>query len=329
MRPPEASGTHGAAPDLTVVVPLFDEEDNVEALHRELAAVLDALPERSEILFVDDGSTDGTFARLRVLRERDARVRVLRFSRNFGQTPAMQAGFDHARGRIVVTIDGDLQNDPRDIPRLLQGIREGYDLVLGWRKDRKDTLLTRRLPSWCANRLIGWITGIHVHDNGCSLKAYRGEIVTRTQLYGEMHRFIPAMMSLSARRYKEVVVHHRPRHSGRSKYGLSRTLRVVSDLLLVRMLTRFTTRPARWFGLLSFPFLLLGVLFLALSWHDYATLPAGGSYSIVIPTAALLFSFAFLQLLLMGIVAELVVWTGDYREGDMIVPAVETEEGRW
>lgn len=312
--------------DLTVIVPLFNEEENVGILHDELRATLDTLPGNSEILYVDDGSSDRTVERLRALHEGDPTVRVLRLRRNFGQTAAMQAGFDHARGAIVVTIDGDLQNDPRDIPRLLEGIREGCDFVVGWRKDRKDKLLTRKIPSWCANRLIGWVTGIRIHDNGCSLKAYRGEIVKRTQLYGDMHRFIPAMMSLTSGGYREIVVNHRPRRFGTSKYGLSRTLRVASDLLVVKMLMGFTTRPALWFGLLSLPFFLLGGLFLGLSAYQYATSAQEASHSIVYPTTTLLFSYAFLHLLLVGVLAELVVWAGDDQEREMIVPRVEQDE---
>jgi glycosyltransferase involved in cell wall biosynthesis len=319
-------GDRIGSPGISVVVPVLNEEGNLDLLHAEIAATLDSLAETAEILYIDDGSTDRTPKLLRAIRDRDPRVRVIRFRRNFGQTAAMQAGFDHARGEIVVTMDGDLQNDPKDIPRLLDGIREGCDFVVGWRKNRKDKLLTRKLPSFCANRLIGWITGIRIHDNGCSLKAYRGEIVKRTQLYGDMHRFIPAMMSLSACRYREIVVNHRPRRFGRSKYGLSRTLRVASDLMLVKMLMSFTTRPALWFGLLSLPFLLLGTLFLVLSAYDYATLLREAAHSIVFPTAALLFTFAFVHLVLIGMVAELVVWAGDYQELEMIVPKVETEE---
>ena len=247
--------------DLSVVVPLFNEEENVGALYEELRSELERVGTNWEVLFVDDGSDDGTFAKLKELKRSDERIRVVRFQRNRGQTIAMQAGFDHARGSVVVTMDGDLQNDARDIPRLLEGIRQGHDIVVGWRKRRKDKLLTRKIPSWCANWLIGRITGIRIHDNGCSLKAYRGEIVRRTRLYGDMHRFIPAMMSLSTCRYQEIVVNHRPRRFGKSKYGLSRTLKVLSDLLVVKMLTGFTTRPAFWFFLVSIPFLLLASVF--------------------------------------------------------------------
>lgn len=312
--------------ELSVVVPVFNEQDNVEILFNEIAEVLRGVSVRWELIFVDDGSTDATFARLRALRGADPRVRVIRFRRNFGQTPAMQAGFDAASGDVVVTMDGDLQNDPRDIPRLLDGIRAGHDFVIGWRKDRKDKLFTRKIPSWLANRLIARITKIPIHDNGCSLKAYRREVVQRTQLYGEMHRFIPAMMSLSGCTFREIVVHHRARRFGSSKYGLSRTLKVLSDLLLVKVLTGFTTRPALWFGLTSVPFFVLSALFLARSAYDYAVAPLEETVSIVFPTTALLFAAAFANLLLLGMVAELVVWSGDYRESESILPAADVME---
>ena len=313
-----------APPGITVVVPLYNEEESIGPLAAELREVLEGLGISWELLFVDDGSADGTFAAIRALHAQDPRVRAVRFRRNFGQTPAMQAGFDHAHGDVIVTMDGDLQNDPHDIPRFLEGIRAGRDIVIGWRKDRKDKLLTRRIPSWIANRLIGRITGIRIHDNGCSLKAYRREIVQRTQLYGEMHRFIPAMMSMSGCSYQELVVHHRARRFGTSKYGLSRTLKVLSDLLLVKMLIGFTTRPALWFGFTSLPFLMLSGVFLARSAYDYAFVaPQAEDLSVVFPTAAVLFASAFLHLILVGMVGELVVWSGDYRESDTILPTLD------
>ncbi len=318
---------HPELPAVSVVVPIYNEQDSVEPLHAEIAATLDAVGDSFEILFVDDGSTDATFARLRKIRSADPRVRLVRFRRNFGQTAAMQAGFDLARGEMVVTMDGDLQNDPRDIPRLLEGIRQGSDFMVGWRRDRKDPLLTRKVPSWIANRLIGAITGIPIHDNGCSLKAYRKKLVRRTQLYGEMHRFIPAMMSLSGCSWGEIVVHHRPRRFGRSKYGLSRTGKVLSDLLVVRMLTGFTTRPALWFGLSSLPFLALSLVALVASGYHYAA-ARDGANPIVFPTVAFLSAFAFFHLILVGMVAELVVWTGEFRERETILPVQIGEEGK-
>jgi len=316
----------GELPGLSVVVPVYNEEDNVAVLHAELVEALEPMATSWEVVYVDDGSRDETFERLAAVRASDARVRVVKFRRNFGQTAAMQAGFDLSRGRVVVTMDGDLQNDPQDIPRFVAGIHAGSDVVVGWRKSRKDKLISRKIPSWCANWLIARATGIYIHDNGCSLKAYRREVLERTSLYGEMHRFIPAMMSMAGSSVRELVVNHRPRRFGQSKYGISRTLRVVSDLLVVKMLTRFASRSTLWFATASLPFQALALLFLVLSavkylkaWDGGATLP------IVFPGVALLSAFAALHLVLLGMVGELVVRTGDYREGESILVAEEGE----
>lgn len=208
------------------------------------------------MIFVDDGSTDGTFELLRKLAEGDPNLKVIRFRRNFGQTPALSAGFDHAKGEIVVTMDGDLQNDPADIKRLIEKLEEGYDVVAGWRADRKDNPLLRKLPSWLANRLIKRTTGIKLHDFGCTLRAYRREIVKDMKLYGEMHRFIPALAALVGARIAEIKVRHHPRLRGRSKYGLSRTIKVLLDLVTVNFLLRYGTRPIQIFGLIG---LILGL----------------------------------------------------------------------
>ena len=324
----EAATSTARAPavDLSVVVPLFNEEASVDALHEEIARAVGALRVEHEIVFVDDGSRDATVARLKAIRSRDPRVRIVRLRRNYGQTPAMQAGFDVARGRVVVTMDGDLQNDPADIGRFLEGIDEGYDLVCGWRKDRKDKLVSRKLPSRIANRLISLMTGIKIRDNGCSLKAYRAEFVKRTTLYSEMHRFIPAMMSMSGCRYKEIVVHHRARRFGASKYGLSRTWKVFSDLFAIKMITGFTTRPSLWFVLLSMPFFALSLVFLALSAYHY-WLRSGSASSVVYPSVTVLLVFASMHLLLVGMIAELVTRVGDYRETETIVTRADLESG--
>jgi glycosyltransferase involved in cell wall biosynthesis len=224
-------------PDISVVVPLYDEEPNVEPLHRELTAVLGPLGRPYEIIFIDDGSRDGTFARLGAVYARDPHVRVLRFARNFGQTAAFAAGFAHARGHLIVTSDGDLQNDPADIPRLLDLARD-HDIVCGWRTARKDAFLTRQVPSVVANWLLGLATGIRLHDNGCSLKVFRAEVVKPLKLAPGMHRYLPALASQLGGRVAEVAVNHRPRRFGRSKYGLSRTFGVVRDLLRLRRLMR-------------------------------------------------------------------------------------------
>src|SRR5216683_2030983 len=235
-------------PYLSIVIPVFNEAANVAELHQQLTASLEPMGRPYEILIVDDGSTDGTLPRLVEIEGRDRRVRVLRLRRNFGQTAAFSAGFDHARGEIVVTSDGDLQNDPADIPRLVAKLDEGYDMVCGWRQERRDPV-SKKIPSWFANRIISVATGVHLHDYGCSLKAMRSEVVKGLRLYGEMHRFIPAVASWMGVTVAEVPVNHRPRTRGRSKYGLGRTLRVLLDLFTVKFLLAYGTRPAHLFGL--------------------------------------------------------------------------------
>ncbi|HET9316656.1 MAG TPA: glycosyltransferase family 2 protein [Vicinamibacteria bacterium] len=237
-------------PELSVVIPVYNEVDNVRDLHRELTAALDPLGRPYEILLVDDGSTDGTLQALLAIEQDDPRVRVLRLRRNFGQTAAFSAGFDHARGDVIVTSDGDLQNDPRDIPALLARLDEGYDMVCGWRRRRQDAF-SRVLPSRIANGIISRATGVRLHDYGCSLKAIRAEVVKGLRLYGEMHRFIPAVASWMGVTVTEMEVNHRPRTRGRSKYGLGRTLRVLLDLFTVKFMLQYGTRPAHLFGLLG------------------------------------------------------------------------------
>src|SRR6266545_4488034 len=250
-------------PYLSIVIPVFNEAANVAELHQQLTASLEPMGRPYEILIVDDGSRDATPERVLAIEAADPRVRVLRLRRNFGQTAAFSAGFDHARGEIVVTSDGDLQNDPADIPRLVARLEEGgFDLVCGWRKDRQDPI-SKKVPSWFANRLISWATGVHLRDYGCSLKAIRSEVVKGLRLYGEMHRFIPAVASWMGVSVAEVEVNHRPRTRGRSKYGLGRTVRVVLDLFTVKFLLAYGTRPAHLFGLWGLASGGLGFLILA------------------------------------------------------------------
>lgn len=234
--------------ELSIVVPIYNEEETIPHLH---ARVSDALTESGidyELILVDDGSSDGSFALLREIAQQDRRVKVIRFRRNFGQTAAMAAGFDAARGRVIVPMDGDLQNDPADIPMLLATIDEGYDVVSGWRKDRQDTFVNRRLPSIIANALISRMTGVHLHDYGCTLKAYRREVLDGVNLYGEMHRFVPALASQVGARVAEIPVRHHARLYGTSKYGISRTMRVVLDLMTVKFLLTYSTKPIQLFG---------------------------------------------------------------------------------
>ena len=292
------------APDLSVVIPLRNEAPNLQTLHQELTGALRGWGRSYELLLVDDGSTDDTFRILSELQAGDAHVRVIRLRRNFGQTAAFAAGFARARGRIVVTLDGDLQNDPRDIPALVARLEEGYDIVCGWRRARKDPWLTRRLPSMLANGLISRITGVRLHDYGCSLKAFRSEVIRPLRLYGEMHRFIPAIASEQGVRIAEMVVNHRARRFGRSNYGLSRTVRVVLDLFTVKFLLSYATRPLQMFGP---PGLLMGFGGAAIiGYLGYVRLFTGqaiGDRPLLL--LGMLLAFGGLQLVTLGLLAEL------------------------
>src|SRR5262245_16002045 len=234
--------------ELSVVIPVRNEAPSLVELHRELSETLRAWGRSYELIVVDDGSTDGSFETLARLQAIDPHLIVIRFRRNFGQTAAFAAGFDYARGRVIVTSDGDLQNDPRDIPGMVEAIERGADIVCGWRKDRHDAFLSRRLPSMIANSLISLVTGVHLHDYGCSLKAFRAEIVKGMKLYGEMHPFLPSLARDQTSNIDKRVVTHHPRKHGRSKYGIGRTIRVVLDLLTVKFLLSYSTRPLHIFG---------------------------------------------------------------------------------
>jgi len=253
--------------DLSVVIPLHNEEDSIEPLYAELTEVLSATGMDYEVIFVDDGSRDCTLERLRGGTRADPRVRVIELRRNYGQTAAMAAGFDHARGRVIVPMDGDCQNDPHDIPKLIRKLnkRRGYDVVSGWRLRRQDRFISRRLPSMIANWLIGRVTGVRLHDYGCTMKAYRREILHGVRLYSEMHRFLPALAAWNGARVTEKIVHHRPRTHGQTKYGISRTIRVVFDLITVKFLYGYMTKPLYLFGKLALYALLGGGLLLAIA----------------------------------------------------------------
>src|SRR5260221_8767345 len=246
------------AHELSVVIPIHNEAPALPELVSELLKTLTEWGRSFEIIVVDDGSTDESFAVLTRLQAADGRLRVIRFRRNFGQTAAFAAGFAQARGRLIVTSDGDLQNDPHDIPTMVDWIDKGFDIVCGWRRKRQDTL-SRRLPSMMANQLISVVTGVRLHDYGCSLKVFRAEVIKPLRLYGEMHRFLPAIASEQGVAIKEIEVHHRPRKYGRSKYGISRTIRVVLDLLTVKFLLSYSTRPLQIFGLIGLAMVLPGV----------------------------------------------------------------------
>ena len=310
--------------DLSVVIPLFNEEANVEPVVAELLAVLDlAGAAASEVLLVDDGSTDGTLARASDCAQRDPRVKVIKLRRNYGQTAALAAGITVAGGRILVTMDGDQQNDPADIPRLLVQLEGGYDVVVGWRRARKDTWLTRRLPSSAANWLIRLITGIPIHDNGCTLKAFRAHVIREIPLYAEMHRFIPAMASVAGAHVGEVEVNHRPRRRGVSKYGLARTYRVLLDLITVQLISGFVFQPLLWFAILALPIGMLGIVLLVLEGVDIALL--SGSLSLPIAGAGVLFLSCSMILIMSGVLAELTRHLGDVRQEHFAAVTASTE----
>ena len=309
--------------DLSIIVPLYNEEQNVRPLYEAVMATADNLGLEFELLLVDDGSRDGTFANARAIAQNDRRVRVIKFRRNFGQTPAMVAGIDHARGRVLVTMDGDLQNDPADIPALLQKIDEGHDIVVGWRQRRQDKFLTRVVPSVIANKLIGWVTGVPIRDNGCSLKAYRADLVKSIPLYSEMHRFIPAMTSLAGARVAQIPVRHHARRFGDSKYGLSRVYKVLLDLLAIKTVLTLAARPMHSFthfavaaGLVSALFLLYDILLFV---ADTA------SFSTVFLILSLQFGALALFFVSLGLLAQLVYRTGSMKTAELSVLTASME----
>lgn len=307
--------------DLSIVVPFLNEEESISHMYEAIVAAVDPLDCRFEMIFVDDGSSDRTFEIARSLAMRDPRLRVIRFRRNYGQTPAMAAGIDHARGRIIVTMDGDLQNDPRDIGKLLHKIDEGYDLVVGWRANRQDKLVTRKIPSMIANRLIGKVTGVPIKDNGCSLKAYRAEMIQNVPLYAEMHRFIPAMASIAGPRIAEIKVRHHARSFGSSKYGLSRVYKVLLDLLTIKTLAGSFSRPALWFSIMSIPFVLLGIVIALLTVSEFIST---GLFPISLAGTGLLFLTLSAFLFFNGILGELVYKTGETRNEDFARVSLST-----
>jgi glycosyltransferase involved in cell wall biosynthesis len=289
---------------LSVVIPVFNEEGSVGELVRQLTGVLGGMGTSWEAIFVDDGSRDRTPEIIREANRQDPRVKLVRFRRNFGQTAALAAGFDYAAGEIVVTMDGDLQNDPADIPRLVLKIGEGFDLVNGWRVKRRDTFLTRRLPSMAANALISGITGVRLHDYGCTLKAFRHEVVKSVSIYGEMHRFIPAIASGIGVEVAELPVNHRPRTTGKSKYGLFRTVKVLLDLITVKFLRSYSTRPIHIFGLIGLVSAGLGVAIGGwLSWQRlFMGVPLANRPLLFL---AILLVIVGVQFVTMGLLAEL------------------------
>jgi glycosyltransferase involved in cell wall biosynthesis len=307
------------SPRLSVVVPVYNEQDSIVRLYDALLEACDRVGLVYELIFVDDGSQDDTYPILRRLHGSDERIKVIRFRKNYGQTPAMAAGFQYAAGDIIVSMDGDLQNDPVDIPRLVITLEEGFDVVCGWRRNRQDKLWTRRVPSMVANWLIGIITGVRIHDNGCSLKAYRGAVIKNVALYGEMHRFIPAMATLAGARITEVVVSHHPRRFGKSKYGLGRIWRVALDIITVKLISGFASRPGLWFGVPSVACFVLGLV--GLLFGSVYTASNVNTWTVVSTVVSLFFLLSG-HLFTMGIIGELSIKTGDYRPAKSLEPTI-------
>jgi dolichol-phosphate mannosyltransferase len=295
-------------PYLSVFLPAFNEEENLPPLYQKLRAALDKLALSYELIFVDDGSTDGTYEIISQIAEKDRRVRVIRLSRNYGQTAAMAAGIDAARGEVLVSLDADRQNDPADIPRLIAKLEEGYDVVSGWRNERKDQWLTRRVPSMLANKLISLISGVNLHDYGCTLKAYRREVLKTVRLYGEMHRFIPIYASWMGAQVVEIPVRHHPRRAGVSKYGLWRTVKVIYDLITIKFMMSYMTKPLYIFGTAGM--LAFGVAFLSSLGAAYQKLVLGTSFIRTPLTMLAMIMFMLgIQLVLLGLIAEILVRT--------------------
>ncbi|MHC4270364.1 MAG: glycosyltransferase family 2 protein [Planctomycetota bacterium] len=310
--------------DVSIVIPFYNEEECIHPLYDSVTQVMKRLNTGYEIIFIDDGSSDATFLRAKAIHEKDSQLKVIKFRKNYGQTAAMQAGFDHAKGRIIISMDGDLQNDPRDIPKFIEKIEEGYDIVCGWRKNRKDKLVSRKVPSKIANWLIGKAIGVKIHDNGCSLKAYKSALIKKTRLYSEMHRFIPAMASITGVRYTEIVVKHHARKFGTSKYGLSRTWKVFLDLFVIKALIGCSMTHGRWFGILSIPFLFVGTIFAFFSINLYLDSQVYNAFPIIFPSISVLFFFLFAHMLLIGFLIEMIFKTGDFNKKDMTeIPTIE------
>lgn len=323
LQPPAPDQQKELTVDLSIIVPIYNEEENIADLHAAIGAALAGLPLEYEVILVDDGSMDNSFPLLKEIARQDKKVKVIRLRRNFGQTAAMAAGFDAAAGKVLMPMDGDLQNDPADIPRLMEKIREGYDVVSGWRKDRMDAFLNRKLPSVMANYVISLMTGIKLHDYGCTLKAYRREVIEGINLYGEMHRFVPALASQVGARMTEIPVNHRHRLHGKSKYGISRTMRVILDLLTVKFLLSYSTKPIQLFGKLGIYTLAAGILSgsatLYMKFFEHMSMNRNPLF---ILTAFLL--FMGIQFIVLGLLGELNARTYYEAQGKPIYVVRET-----
>ncbi|CAN5198029.1 glycosyltransferase family 2 protein [soil metagenome] len=312
-------------PELSLFLPVLDEEENLRPMHAKIQAALDALGKTAEVIYVDDGSTDKSLDILKELAAADDRVRVISLRRNYGQTAAMSAGIDAAKGEILIPMDADLQNDPADISRLLDKLDEGYDVVSGWRKNRQDKLVSRKIPSQIANRVISWIGGVPLHDYGCSLKAYRRDVIQDVKLYGEMHRFIPIYASWAGARVAEIPVDHHARTMGKSKYGISRTVKVVFDLITIKFMAEYHTKPLYVFG--AFGMIAFAISIVSGLWALVLKLFYGTSFILTpLPIIAVVMLAISVQFFLMGLLAELLVRT--YHESqDKAIYAVREKIG--
>lgn len=300
--------------EYSIIIPVMNEEANVKLLYRKIVEVMNEQAGSYEIIFIDDGSTDKTFEILKSLKLKDSNLKLIKFRRNFGQSAAMGAGFEYAFGNIVITLDGDLQNDPQDIPKLVDKLNGGYDIVSGWRKNRKDRLIIRKLPSKVANRLIRYLTQIPLHDTGCSLKVYRKEIIKKICLYGELHRFIPALARFEGANIGEIVVRHHSRKFGQSKYDITRTFKVLMDLTTLNLFLKYFKNPLHFFGGLGILFNLLGLLTLLTMMFCVGALNfALEDINVLLSTTFLFFSAGF-QLLFFGLIANMVIKTGDKQD---------------
>ena len=308
------------SPELSLFLPVLDEEDNLRPMHAKIKAALDALGKTAEVIFVDDGSTDKSLAILKEIAAEDDRVRVISLRRNYGQTAAMSAGIDAARGEILIPMDADLQNDPADIKRLLDKLDEGYDVVSGWRKDRQDKLISRKIPSMIANKIISWIGDVPLHDYGCSLKAYRRDVLKDVHLYGEMHRFIPIYAAWAGARVTEIPVAHYPRTAGKSKYGLSRTIKVVFDLVTIKFMASYMTKPIYlfgWGGMLAFAISLASAVLAIMM--KYIGWPHSASFiQTPLPVLSMVMFVLGIQFFMLGLIAEMLVRTYHESQGKAI-----------
>ena len=301
---------------ISLVIPIFNEEENLSPLYQALKAVMEGMKVAYEVIFIDDGSDDGSSKVLQQLAQGDKRIKVIQFRKNFGQTAAIAAGVEHSQGEIIVTMDGDGQNDPKDIPLLLDKLEQGYDVASGWRKNRKDPFLSKKFPSAMANKLISWLTRVRLHDYGCTLKAYRRDILKDVRLYGEMHRFIPAYAAWVGAKITELEVTHHPRRHGRSKYGLSRTISIILDLITVMFLQRYSTKPIRLFGGAGMILFVLGVLtglfvlFRRVIW--------GGVWISPMILISFLFITMGVMFVLLGLIAEIIIRTYHESQGKPI-----------